>query len=171
MNKTGAARKEFEFAEEMQNILGKKKNINPELVLGTNTIHNPLDSDKGDIETMVDHCVINTKKNLNEVEIAAHSRTIGERPLKKRKALTKRQEILVKQTKIKNDFKEKKLNFEKDKFEKFLDIETDKLFERKRRNDLIAERNHLLRERNNLLQELLQCNKNVPDIFEEDIPA
>lgn len=37
-NQTGAGRKFFEYAEEMNQIIGKKKNINPSVILSTSTI-------------------------------------------------------------------------------------------------------------------------------------
>lgn len=38
INKTGSARRDFEYAEVMQKILGQKKNINPEIVLSSETV-------------------------------------------------------------------------------------------------------------------------------------
>ncbi|CAG9773209.1 unnamed protein product [Ceutorhynchus assimilis] len=40
-NSTGRGRKFFEYAEVMHNILGKKKNIHPVLLLSADTIHTP----------------------------------------------------------------------------------------------------------------------------------
>ncbi|KAJ8960689.1 hypothetical protein NQ314_006035 [Rhamnusium bicolor] len=38
INTTGSARKEFEYADVMHNILGKKKNIHPEILLSSETV-------------------------------------------------------------------------------------------------------------------------------------
>ena len=40
-NQTGRGRKFFEYTEEMEKICGKKKNLHPELLLDSSTVHIP----------------------------------------------------------------------------------------------------------------------------------
>ncbi|KAJ8911900.1 hypothetical protein NQ315_012314 [Exocentrus adspersus] len=65
-NKTGRGRKHFDYAKEMEQILGKKTNIRPELVLSQNTVSSlvtlvgPEEKDSGNIDKASDKALNNT---------------------------------------------------------------------------------------------------------------
>lgn len=128
-NATGRGRKFFEYENEMEEILGKKKNLFPELILNTATVHVPQNVNK---ENVIN---IEEDENLDVVEDTFTNRN------KKTKTATptKRKNRMGILEKIRND----RLQY----YDKRLKIEEEKVNQLKLRNEYIKERNEILKDK------------------------
>lgn len=139
-NATGRGRKDFKFFEQMDRILGKKRNINPILTLSTATIHEPEVKDS--VNELKDS-VIELKDSVNELKdseiesviINTEDKVEGEYIKRKRKTQRKTmQEKCYEERKIYN--------------EKRLKLTEKKLNEIQKIREALEEHNKILREKN-----------------------
>lgn len=79
-NKTGRARKFFEYEKEMDEIFAKKHNVNPELLLSTETVEHECKENQGEtISTMTEEITkkrkrIDSKKKITRCDILEEMR-------------------------------------------------------------------------------------------------
>ncbi|XP_072389785.1 uncharacterized protein [Diabrotica undecimpunctata] len=182
--KTGRGRKDFEFAEEMGQILGTKKNIVPECVISTNTIVN-LKEDN--ISTPVsenvadDHdYVISTPSTSHDVRVTPQKTVATGLQTSAKKSffrISKRVDVLDRQRGEKKQYNDARLALEKEKLEAHLKLEKEKLEERKERNKLLKQhhkesieekrqRNKLIKEQNELLKKTTELLEKVVNKFD-----
>lgn len=104
---TGRGRKYFEYAEEMERVLGKKKNCNPELLLGAETIHVPNNMDN----------IENVENNENErLPLAADIPEMEKRGKEiRRKNISRKKSVLEKIREDRKQYQEKRLQQEEEK--------------------------------------------------------
>lgn len=155
---TGAGRNVF--ANEMEDILGKKKNINPTIVISSETITKPPKKLKTDNSETLESASSMHEKNQdpseNPLEDPIPSSTATNTPTVSKKLIVTPRRYL--KTLNKNDSLEKlrldkenrhkeRLLFEKEKFEKLLNLEKEKLATKLERNNLLKENNSLIREK------------------------
>lgn len=127
---TGRRRKDFEYAEEMFNILGKKRNIYPELLLTTKLKSN--ESNQKSVEVIEDNFQTNDAPSTSKVTLVTSKSIIGKKKFKSN--------MLEKIRKERKEYFEKRLQIEKEK----LQVEKQKLQQWKIRNKLISERNKIM---------------------------
>ncbi|XP_072386336.1 uncharacterized protein [Diabrotica undecimpunctata] len=190
--RTGMGRKSFDYAEEMHEILGEKKNICPQLLLSTQTIQHLTDEIESDI-SVPSTSLSNTAVNFYPTELSSPiikastssvPDTNPEQDVHKRKLVPRRRIIKTKTSEAlenmrhdKKIFQDKRIKLETDKTQKLLEIEREKLEIQKTRNILLKEKNELLKdqnklmkERNELLKAVITGNQNisVPIIIEAE---
>ncbi|KAL1487981.1 hypothetical protein ABEB36_015361 [Hypothenemus hampei] len=119
-NSTGREKKYFEYAAEMEVILGRKKNIVPQILLETDTINIP------DTETNSLSATASTS-NIPECSSTHENKT--------RKNIKKRLGTLEHMRLDRKTY-----------FDRRIDIEQEKLSELKKRNDILKEKNSILKE-------------------------
>ncbi|CAG9770073.1 unnamed protein product [Ceutorhynchus assimilis] len=147
-SKTGRGRQYFEYASEMEEVLGKKRNVHPELLLSSNT--------KDDLEHELD-----TKENNEPIEkppklvrpLEPESPQELEGAENINQPGTKQNEEMPKRKPLRsNIFRKKASTMEKMRldrkiyYDEKLVIEKKKIEQMERRNQLIEERNSILRE-------------------------
>lgn len=126
-NSTGRGRKYFEFHMEMEDIYGKKRNIRPEILLGSETVHVPTE------EIVTDEISAETTIN-QETE---KSKVINDKDLRKKN--TKRKRTILQQIREdKVEYQEKRFNFLEKVHEDLLSI-------LRERNKIEEERNEILK--------------------------
>lgn len=130
---TGRGKKYFEYQEELENILGRKKNIFPELLLKSNTINLPPLNEEVHLE--------NGENHLNVAEAEVHkeytSKPSTSATSAKNKRFRKRRVTLL-----------ESLNSDRKKYyEERIAVEKQKVEQMKIRNELIMERNAILKEK------------------------
>lgn len=156
---TGAGRRFFEFADEMDDILGKKKNINPTILLSTSTatkLQTPSTSTQAEIVekefspdfSPASSSIIN-KENIT---------TVTPHRMKSKAATSVKNNVLEKIRLNKLDRHKEKLAFEKEKFEKLYQLEVQKVQLKERKNNLLKDKNNLHIETNKLLLKLTEKN-------------
>lgn len=160
-NKTGSGRRQFGYADEMNEILGKKKNVCPEILLSSTSVSY---SNSSTVKENSEPCE-NSRENLENSETVNTNST--------QKAQCKVMKSRITGKKLKNSdtlerirldrqkYHEQRLNFEREKYEKCLKLETEKLEIEKKRNELLEENNKIVQERNNLLKQLLETDGNI----------
>lgn len=131
-NKTGRGRKDFVFADEMNDILGKKNNVFPELLLSTDTIIHLQD------EQNASACEQAEILKDSNTEVTTNS-TMPKRRNRKFKRKLK-SDTLEEMRKDRQEYYEKRLKLETEK----LLIEYEKLLGKKAKNDLIKDKDELL---------------------------
>lgn len=136
-NLTGRGRRCFEYAEEMAEIFGKKRNIHPEILLSSDAVIMPKISSAEPVET----AVIATE--IQEPSTSKHDSTETHKNiLKKNKSrLLNKNNILESMRKDRLEYQKQRVKMEKEK----LEIEKEKLQALKRRNQLIEDRNKLMK--------------------------
>ncbi|XP_069704430.1 uncharacterized protein [Periplaneta americana] len=134
--KTGRIRKQFIYEDEMADVFGKKRNIQPELSLSSNTVIQeiPTSGARNISDLPIDSGRENSPSTSAEV---AESST----PLKKKKT-EPRKLILAQMRKDRKEYYNNMLTIEREK----LQIQKEKLIERRYKNKLIEERNEILRQ-------------------------
>ncbi|KAL1488143.1 hypothetical protein ABEB36_015101 [Hypothenemus hampei] len=152
--KTGRGRVTFDYAKEMEEILGKKKNIHPPLLLSSDTI---------------DHMIETSSKKLNLIP------AIGEEMLNEEElhgteepSTSSSDTAIASEVSVKNSRSSrlKTGRITKSKFDKIhyqkekLDILKKYYDEKKRRNNLLEKRNSLIEERNVLMRSNLERDVN-----------
>lgn len=130
----GRGRKYFEYEKEMEEVLEKKKNVHPELLLASNTImeqprEQQINEENGQIK----------QKNLNEGGENNQPDKIG--------AISSIQPSKSKIVKKKMSTMEKMRLDRKAYYEERLTIERKKIELMEKRNKLIEERNNILKEK------------------------
>lgn len=129
---TGRGRKCFEFAEEMDKIFQKKRNVHPEILLSSETI-----TPTTEIRQIVAPAVLpsTSSENLGDtIEMNT--------PKKRRNLLANRHRLLESIRQDKREYQKARLEIARERIQ----IEKQKLEEMKKRNQLIEERNRLYRE-------------------------
>ncbi|KAL1509937.1 hypothetical protein ABEB36_004601 [Hypothenemus hampei] len=130
-NKTGAARKQFEYSEIMNNILGKKKNVHPELLLSSTTIDPmPISSDIDEGETTP----------IASSEIKSKSQEVPKKSEKKYQNRTLKSNLL-------REIREDRRQY----YKKRLEQEDQKLQQKVKENKILEEKNQILKEIGNKL--------------------
>ncbi|KAL1492588.1 hypothetical protein ABEB36_010828 [Hypothenemus hampei] len=134
-NKTGRGRKNFEFEQEMDEIFGKKRNINPKILLSSATIAHPTDLTINEEHKKEEE---NYKSNDNgQVQTTENTAC---NTMRKRKKKNTANEVLEKMRHDKLKFYENKIKILQERNE----IEKEKLMEIKGKNDLIEARNYFV---------------------------
>ncbi|CAH1107050.1 unnamed protein product [Psylliodes chrysocephalus] len=142
-NATGRGKKFFEYSEEMESILGKKKNIRPQTILENNTIDN--------IEAEIN--------NIPEIEPET------ENIIPKTSSVPKSKSEIIKNKRVKRISNIEQMPIDrKQYFEKKIKLDEQKLLEIKRKNELIQERNQLIKEQNEILK-VKECVGSLRYIF------
>ncbi|GLV40905.1 hypothetical protein CBL_08479 [Carabus blaptoides fortunei] len=70
-NKTGRGKKDFEFANEMNDILAKKRNVFPELLLSTGTVIHLQDEQKDNNNEITE--ILNEEESPSNISVATDS--------------------------------------------------------------------------------------------------
>lgn len=152
-NKTGRGRKDFEYSEIMDEILGKKRNINPVILLSSDTVINAQSGMQQDNTGLGD----SNRENITQ-DIVKPNDT------EKTKELTP-----VKRKPVQSTYKNKRLRADvlkeikqdrKDFYRKLLEIEEKKLQEKRTKNKILEERNALIKQ---------YIHKQVPMLHEDNI--
>ncbi|CAH1955252.1 unnamed protein product [Acanthoscelides obtectus] len=129
-NKTGRGRREFEYAEAMADILGKKRNIHPVVLLSYDTVIHPttqlVTGDNPEKENLVEFPKI---KELLSTSSKATDIIAPQRITNMNK--NKRLKVTI-LSEIRKDRKEF--------YNKLLEIKERKLTEKKRKNDILQEK-------------------------------
>lgn len=142
----------------MDDILGKKKNINPTVLLSSTTNSTMPCKNNDAVPTTAA-----SMDNLEQTESAAHSS--NEKESKNQKLATRGKKKLPRTTRSdclqqlrqdKNERFKEKIKIENEKFEKLDQLELKKQEARQKRNSLLQESNEIQRETNNLLLEVLK---------------
>lgn len=156
---TGRGRKYFEFFQEMEEILGKKKSITPEILLSTDTIdltalnnskistNNSLDP--GSVElTNLYNSKISTNNSLDPASVEIETEIIKENELPN-KIIDNEKGTLIKKRNIKRKITAlEKIRIDRQLYyEKRLKQEDEKIKILKEKNELIRERNKILRQK------------------------
>lgn len=131
--KTGRGRKIFEYADIMNEILGKKKNIHPVLLLASETVSSPIDNEEPSLEEATQPSVSTGQEEVPEL-VAINSP--NEKPTPKK--ATYHNKIL------KFDILKEMRRDRKEYYRKRLDIEEKKLAEKITKNKLLEEKNKLI---------------------------
>lgn len=133
-NKTGTGFKFFEYAEEMEKILGKKKNLS--------ATQCP--------QSLKLQAVISGSPSFYQVDDTLS------RPANKPRRQYTDNEILDKIRRDKAERHKEKMAFKKEKFKKLYQLELRKLESKDAINNLLKQMIELQRERNNILNQILQ---------------
>lgn len=137
---TGRGKKYFEYYEDMERIYGRKKSICPDILLTSQSIHVPQDTEHekenliGDTGTVESH-----SENDNDIDTATTSvpGTSTKLNENQKTKLKKRKSNLM-----------ENIRRDRQKYqEKRLQIEMEKLEQLKRRNQLMEERNKIIKEK------------------------
>ena len=126
-NMTGRGRKVYEYAELLDEILGKKKNIHPTLILDSQTIHSPAILSS------------NTEKEKENVEEERRKEHVGEK--QRRVNIKKRKTVLEKIRDDKLKYQNDRLEFLKKAHEEYMDV-------LRKKNQIAEEYNKLISENN-----------------------
>lgn len=152
---TGAGRRYFEYSHEMEDVLGKKKNIQPSILLSSTTISKPptiTEAEDTEVPLCSDNCNGNQETMKNEHK-SKKRKLDGVRG----KRIKNKNDVLEK---IRDDKRERHLErmaFEKSKLEKLCNLEESKLQVEERRNLLLEENILQQKEIINLLGKILQA--------------
>lgn len=166
-NATGRGRKYFEYTQEMEDIMGKRKSIRPELLLSSDTVHH-IESIATDNNEITSH-----PSSLRPDEKAMEESLNSEKECKKVKSLQLKTQANTRRRSYLELMRADRKKFNEDK----LAIEKEKLTELKRKNTLIEKRNKIIKEnkcqilaelkrKNNLMEEqnnILRENKVTPN--------
>ncbi|CAG9840713.1 unnamed protein product [Diabrotica balteata] len=136
-NQTGRGRRDFEYANALEEILGKKKNIVPEILLNTETI---------------DYHQVEPKPSCSRTAETSQSEMSSSQVKQTNKNKTLRASILKETRKDRQEYYKKKLNIE----ERMLEAKIEKWKEIVKAKN---EKNQILREKNELLKILIDQNK------------
>ncbi|CAG9827335.1 unnamed protein product [Diabrotica balteata] len=140
-NKTARGRKYFEYEKEMDQIFGNKKNVNPEILLSSDTYH-----------------IIEEKKQDVDEDVCQNTEHIEEIPC------TQTPKTPIKRLRNKNSELQKMRMDRANYYQERLVIEREKLEQLKRRNDDIERRTKIKEEKNMLIEaqnKLLEEKKNI----------
>ncbi|XP_072394235.1 uncharacterized protein [Diabrotica undecimpunctata] len=137
-NQTGRGRRDFEYANVLEEILGKKKNIVPEILLNTETIESQQEEPKPSCSGTAE----SSRSDMSTTQVKQSS-----------KNKTLRAHILRETRKDRQEYYKKKLNIE----ERTLEAKIEKWKELVKAKN---EKNKILREKNELLKILINQNKN-----------
>ncbi|KAJ8912231.1 hypothetical protein NQ315_009055 [Exocentrus adspersus] len=140
-NRTGAARKEFEYADIMHNILGKKKNIHPEVLLSSETA--------GNIDTVITTSETPADSNIIFNDVTPVTATTSQTTIKKKQPAEKK---LYPNKKLKCQLLKQIRRHRQDYYNKRLEQENKKLEEKIKKNKLFEERNEILKDLINMDQ-------------------
>lgn len=135
---TGRGRKVFEFADEMNDVYGKKKNINPTLLLESETINIP--SEKQMERENEELC------NMNDASLGTPlgSSTLKIKESKKEDEVIRRRNLRQRKN-VLEQMREERLKYQKEKLQLIHDSQEKILKLLQERNDLKRERNEILR--------------------------
>lgn len=131
-NKTGRGRKDFEYAEIMDEILGNKRNIHPAILLSSDTVNameaknTGLDNTNLEKENIT-RDIIEENKTVQITEVASVKTSYKSRKL--------RTDVLKEIRQDRKDF-----------YKKLLELEEKKLLEKQRKNKILEERNTVLKQ-------------------------
>lgn len=130
---TGRGRKMFEYAEVMNSILGRKKNIHPVLLLSSDTINAPSTSSATDVEDAIDIENINAAQMKNQEQTETVESTVL-----KRKAVNVTK-FPTENKRLKSNILREIRNDRKEYYRKRLDLEEKKLSEKVKKNDFLEQ--------------------------------
>ncbi|KAL1489202.1 hypothetical protein ABEB36_014135 [Hypothenemus hampei] len=138
---TGRGRKIFEFADEMNSVYGKKKNVHPTLLLETETINIPSEVEKENEELDMSDAALCTPSTstLKRKMIEKAGEFVRKRNLKKRKTILEQ-------------MREDRLTYQKERMQLFHKSHEQMIDLLKEKNDLERQRIELEKERNELLK-------------------
>lgn len=163
-NKTGRGRKQFEYADEMDAIFQKRRNVYPELLLSSNTVdrdfdvhRTQVDSNATTTETQPQNQpgrhtpnASNNSSSSNNGSSSSSRQNISDSAnvssSRKDKQKKFRSDILEDIRKDRVKYYQERLKLQKEQFERKMELEEEKLKERRRKNDLIEQRNELLKQ-------------------------
>lgn len=160
-NKTGKGRKQFEYADEMDAIFQKRRNVYPELLLSSNTVDRDFDRTQVDsnatiAETQPQNQPGTPNASNNNSSSSNNDSSSSSRPnisdlanvssSRKEKQKKFRSDILEDIRKDRVKYYQERLKLQKEQFERKMKLEEEKLKERRRKNDLIEQRNELLQQ-------------------------
>jgi hypothetical protein len=132
-NKTGRGRKYFEFAEEMDRVFQKKRNVHPEVLLATDTLA-PVE----EVEAILSTSISAQSSSLPPKDCEPTPST--SRKHKVKSTILNRNKIIEEMRQDRNEYYKARVKIEQEK----LEIEKQKVQEMKTRNELIKCRNELL---------------------------
>lgn len=139
-NKTGRGRKDFEYAEIMDEILGKKRNIHPVLLLSSDTV-TPVTTEEANINFIATNTDTSTIEKANRAAENTEN-TQDKVSLKPSGSQTPKCNNKKLRVDVLKDIRQDRKQF----YKKFLELEEKKLNEKKRKNDILQERNALLQQ-------------------------
>lgn len=134
--KTGRGRKDFEYAEIMEEILGKKRNINPVVVLSSDTISSLPEKEN--------IAAISPQIEQNDPENDTVEQCLEERQEKTPTIQTPKRNYRTR--KLKADMLKEIRNDRREYYKKHLELEEKKLEEKRKHNKILEERNELLKQ-------------------------
>ncbi|KAL1492576.1 hypothetical protein ABEB36_010816 [Hypothenemus hampei] len=134
-NKTGSGRKDFEYADVMSNILGKKKNIHPEIVLSSETVDTTLIDNPEDINQ-------NIATSSNDVKDQNSSNTSNVKVSKVTHPSRTKYNNRTLKCQLLKDIRLDRQRY----YDKRHKQENQKIEEKLKKNNLLKERNDILRE-------------------------
>ncbi|XP_072380299.1 uncharacterized protein [Diabrotica undecimpunctata] len=144
--KTGRGRKTFEYSDELDEIFGQKRNVNPELLLSNETVAHHIDKKPEDVTTAKASVLSSTPQSLK----------------RKREKPVSRNNILQKMCEDKKEYYTEMLKIHKEKLEVMKEKnKTKKLFEAERLLE-IRKQNKLREKTNELLSKYLVVQESLP---------
>lgn len=155
-NKTGAARREFEYADATQKILGKKKNIYPTLLLASDTV-DPMTktSEIANHSNGTDQAGKENVANVENVSASTSSGSANQGATPKSKKATQK---MYRTKALKSQLLQEMRHDRQQYYAKRLQQEDLLLQEKRRKNQILEERNLILKEllnKDNLVAHLL----------------
>lgn len=138
---TGRARKDFEYLNEMADILGKKRSINPIILLDSDRI-DPMYETENIPKPLADDYEAGFKEN-NEIPNMENKKGTSETPSR---MPTRNVKTPYKNKKLRVDILQDIRNDRREFYKKYLDIEEKKLQEKIKKNKILEEKNKLLKE-------------------------
>ncbi|KAL1488699.1 hypothetical protein ABEB36_014498 [Hypothenemus hampei] len=140
-SQTGRGRKYFEFAEQMDTIFNKKRNVNPEILLTSSSVilNDKLNTEEilevPSMEKDIENVEPNREDNTTKISV---KKTTTRNKIKTQLHSTKykKQSILEQMRIDRKHYQEESLMLKKVKMEQMLEMEKEKLNIKKRRNEL-----------------------------------
>lgn len=168
--KTGRGRKVFEYANEMDEIFREKRNINPELLLSSDTTdHLPRERQEHNYSSNGNNTIEQVSSGQNselqtEVELTNPSTSKNTFPIRKKSVVQKSSHLEM----MRKDKKEyyaqllkihrERVEFERTKFEEKMSLERRKL-------EVKDAANEAFKERNNILKQYLKYKVDIPNFL------
>lgn len=166
--KTGRGHKSFTYEKEMDEIYGKKRNINPELLLDTDTVHipKPIDQISSEQGTNQEITVSSGHEDQEREDVCGTSSSYLSwapklTPKSRRNKVQTRNNTLELMRQNKNKYYEEIIKIQRDKLaieKQRLEVMKVRTKERQRKDDLIEERNKILKL-------FLEKNIHLPDVM------
>lgn len=151
-NKTGRARKIFEYSTEMDEIFGGKRNVNPEILLSSSSIHYEASREQEAESTQNSTAVTEDTMDSTRTKNVYTPKTEPKPSLRRaRKRILNKNMILEQIRADKKEFHsnlikvhQEKLEFLKSKHEDYKKIQENKMDEIRKQNELLETKNQIL---------------------------